>query len=587
MLAFRPLAVHPILVLSLTSAVLSGCAKPAVDEGSGAISSKAEPTYCSTVSVVTSGTTITSLARYQAWTMNTTNGLTSAFDTNPIRRAEVQVVSSDGSTVQCGETDNSGNISISIPRVAGTYTLKVFSRADNTFYKASVLNNPTQNEPYAISASFTLNGSETSRSVTLTNASHTGTLEGGAFNILDQILKANDFMRTTVTNALCTPCADFTVAPKAKIFWTAGVSPGVYYGSASSPISFFSKTDTSSIAKGIYILGGVLGDVNCTDTDHFDNSIILHEYGHFLEDAYNESNSPGGSHNGNSLIDPRLAWSEGWSNFYQAAVLGRSDYIDTTGNAQCSGGIGIDLNLELATGGEDRMLGGTVAGEGVFREVSVSRTLYDIMTPAGSTNELKTSTPIGADLGFGYIWHIFSSASDGLGKSSYAFRNMGNFNRALYDLIAVRQSGKLSDLFACFDNEYQTSGTGLNFELPYATPVTTSTSACSRTIGTVSGSINAFQSTHSYTYNYDGNVANATITLTTSSGTVSLAVYPKGYASYTSTTPISQNNGSSTTKSISLSGQPAGTYLIRVQASIGTGITYNLTRAAGSYLCPN
>ncbi len=134
----RP-AQSPIIVFILASSfLLTGCGKFTSEETSDTVSSKMEPSYCSTISAVSIGTTVTATARYQAWTMNTSTGLTMAYDTNPIRRAEVQILAANGSTIQCGETDNNGNLSLSIPRAARTYVLKFLSRADNSFYKASV-----------------------------------------------------------------------------------------------------------------------------------------------------------------------------------------------------------------------------------------------------------------------------------------------------------------------------------------------------------------------------------------------------------------------------------------------------------------
>jgi hypothetical protein len=158
------------------------------------------------------------------------------------------------------------------------------------------------------------------------------------------------------------------------------------------------------MASGMYIMGGVNGDT-CADTDHFDNSVLVHEYGHFLEKDFGHSDSPGGSHNGNGIIDPRLAWSEGWANFFQSAVHGDRNYVDTTGNISCSSGTGvqIDLNLEIPQSGQDKMSPSTYLGEGVFREVSVSRVLWDTMEndPSATVGTAQTATDgFGANAGF-------------------------------------------------------------------------------------------------------------------------------------------------------------------------------------------
>ncbi|MCF6281836.1 MAG: hypothetical protein L3J28_06420 [Candidatus Polarisedimenticolaceae bacterium] len=57
------------------------------------------------------------------------------------------------------------------------------------------------------------------------------------------------------------------------------------------------------------------------DTDHFDDDVLLHEFGHFIETQYLTSDSPGGCHflTDNDL-DLRLAWGEGWGTFFASAV---------------------------------------------------------------------------------------------------------------------------------------------------------------------------------------------------------------------------------------------------------------------------
>ena len=293
---------------------LVGCAKgpdadtsPSTDNLYGSIGS--EKSYCSSVSNPTTATAITATAQFKYRQVNRLVGLTTSA-TGTIKRAEVQILDSGGTTIQCGETNATGGISINIPRTAGTYTLKVLSRAENNYVKASVLDNPTSMTPYSISVSFTLAGSETTKAVTLPAADYTGTLEGGAFNILDQIYLANEFIRnnSSCTNlgSICTPLTG--AVDKVRVFWTPGLSPGAYYGSPTASISFFIPSDDTSLgmATGIYLMGGINGST-CVDTDHFDNSVVLHEYGHYLEKAKAYSDSPGGSHSGTTQIDARLA----------------------------------------------------------------------------------------------------------------------------------------------------------------------------------------------------------------------------------------------------------------------------------------
>lgn len=557
-----------------------------------------ETAYCSTVSVPATPTTITltTPAVYSYYVASSLGLATSS--SRPIRRAEVQILDSTGTAIQCGETSDTGTISIDIPRTAGNYTLKVLSRAFSSVTKTSILNNPTAMLPYSVSVSFSLTGSEPTKTVTLATAALNGTLEGGAFNILDQIYNANAYIKDQ-TNASCSAplCGTFTSANKSRIFWTPGLSPAAYYGTPTATTSFYIASDDSSLgmATGIYLLGGVNGSV-CSDTDHFDNSVIIHEYGHFLEKDQAYSDSPGGSHTGNGLIDPRLAWSEGWANFFQGAVRSDTRYIDTIGNVACSTSTyaAIYASLETAQSGNDLMSGGTYSGEGIFREFSVSRVLWDAMNGPGTDT-------FGASLGFKFIWKAFSDTTSGLASTSSHFRNVGLFNELLSALVnaggnvnaTAQQQTDYSSLVA---NEYQ-----LVNRKEYANPVALTTpGACTKSMTVVAGVSNLAKTSDFFQYYYDGTSAHATVTLrytSTASSDLDLYVYKENHVLGGSTEDglvgagyTIPSNPLAGSDSVSLAGQLPGYYMILIDADVTAGsstITYYLETNSGSdRLCP-
>lgn len=588
------------LLLSVIAVLsLSACGNKSSDpEPASTASIGSEKAYCSSVSLPSTATTISATATYQYRVVTPTGGSAGlgSPSTASIRYAEVEILDANGSTVQCGETDASGGISINIPRTAGTYTLKVYSRADNNNLKASVLNTPGAMTPYSISAAFTLAGNETSKAVTLTAATYTGSLEGGAFNILDQIYAANAFIKNNSTCAsLGNICTAFSVAPKVRVFWSPGLSPGSYYGQATSAISFYIADDEPSygMATGMYIMGGINGSI-CVDTDHFDNSVVIHEYGHYLEKAYAYSDSPGGSHNGNSIIDPRLAWSEGWANFLQGAVRGESRYTDTTGNSDCSGGTGVNvnLNLENIVAGQDAVSGSTYLGEGSFREVSVSRVLWDTMeSPSIGDSE-------GADVGFAYIWKVFSDSTVGFRKSSIKFRNIGHFNEIMRGLINTNANSQLADFDSLILNERQRSD-----RVEYAYQVTAQNGAtCTYDIQGVAATDNKARTMDFFSYYYDGASSHATLNLryaATPSGTptdLDLKVWNESHVLDDNTTLMSSSerfypeSGGVGIETVSFSGKAAGYYIIQVQTdkdNVNTTARYYLETNGGSErLCP-
>lgn len=83
----------------------------------------------------------------------------------------------------------------------------------------------------------------------------------------------------------------------------------------------------------LYILGKA-----DTDTDEFDSHVIIHEWGHYFESEVGRSDSIGGAHTTGDVLDPRVAFSEGWGNALGAMILDPdSVYTDSMGSQQASG----------------------------------------------------------------------------------------------------------------------------------------------------------------------------------------------------------------------------------------------------------
>ncbi len=115
-------------------------------------------------------------------------------------------------------------------------------------------------------------------------------------------------------------------------------------------------------ADGIYTLGEIgttfydgeaiyiLGDAN-NDTDEFDKHVVLHEWGHYVEENFSRSDSMGGGHSDGEKLDMRVAMSEGFANAFSAMMLDNPIYSDTSGSAQSSGfAINISNKVRSAKG---------------------------------------------------------------------------------------------------------------------------------------------------------------------------------------------------------------------------------------------
>jgi len=279
-----------------------------------------------------------------------------------------------------------------------------------------------------------------------------GDLKAGAFNILDQILKAQEYLRISTADCdlpssptFFVGCSPFSTAPLVTIYWSAGVSPGIYYGSDQA-ISYYLNGQ-----RELYIQGGNNGNVVSSDMDHFDDAVILHEYGHFVEDVFGRPNSPGGTHDGNSIIDPRLAWGEGWADYFQAAITGNPTYRDTYGTPDCSSlcaGVFYNTSLDPSgTAANDAPTANSKA-EGNFREFSIARVLWDVTKPGGVSQ-------------FSEVWRLFVDPQQGMRVVADPFKHIGSIHELQGKLPGATNWNPL------LSNEEQSRGSAA-----YGTPLT-------------------------------------------------------------------------------------------------------------------
>lgn len=524
------------------------------------------------ISIASLSSNLTDAYRISSSAMNLTT-IPMTAEPNPIRYAEVRVfVDGSSEPMQCAQTANDGSFDFYLPKSTGNYRIEVASRANNSMNTAYVMRTPTSNAYYGISK--VVNSSADSNITTLF-ARASGSYEGGAFFILDQILKAQEYMRAKTLNCnvgasstFYAGCVPFTTAPIVLTYWSPGVSPGVYIG-ASGPISYYLNG-----RRELYIGGGLNGDTNASDMDHFDSSVIIHEYGHFIEDQFGKPDSPGGSHNGNAIIDPRLAWGEGWADFFQAAVLygdvGGAIYRDTYGHIGCTGSscYGINFNVDLTSQTRDVPSGD---GEGVFREFSITRLLWNIVRPMGASK-------------FSEIWTTVVAPTAGMKAVSDPFKSMTRFHKIRSSLSgAADWSGPAGS-----EKQY------VDKLLEYGTPVAfniscTATELPINVTSTDNGSFSTsdqYRNNDFYRYDHPGGALLVSVDWTgTSNADLDIYIYKSGYyfgEGYVAA-GISEANGLTGSESVSKS-LAAGTYLINVMAFTGTSSNGQpMYSANGSY----
>jgi hypothetical protein len=204
-------------------------------------------------------------------------------------------------------TDPMGRYSFDNIQVAPAEVVMVrvlATRMDPT-YQLTVRN--LANNPYSVTtAAFALQPMAT-RDITIDEPSN-----AGAYAIYDTLRRGLDFVRANLPSA----------APLLTVRWNRGQTPP-------GGTSYFVRRENA-----IYLLGGP------QDTDEFDEPVIFHEFGHFVEQNYSRTNSPGGQHDG-SPTDPRLAWGEGYGTWFGCIANGNPLYLDSV----LGGGIRVSRDL--------------------------------------------------------------------------------------------------------------------------------------------------------------------------------------------------------------------------------------------------
>ena len=343
-------------------------------------------------------------------------GLSETCSPKAIRFADIEVLSNG--CITSGQTDKNGEFSLEVPyKDQREYTIKVMSRANNNKVKVSVQDDPNKSQNHFISKKVMLESKSPIEDITI-KAPVDET--GGAFNIYDQILEANLFLKeqTEGCQDFISSCQPFTEAPKVYVYWRKGFNPVKYLSDSSSKSFSFYLPER----RQLFIVGGSNDNITVANTDHFDNVIILHEYGHFIEEVFSVIDTPGGSHSARYVIDPRLAWSEGFATFFANAILGKAGYFDSEG-IHPEGQLQINEELEAHPPTRDVS---QADGEGNFREFSIVRSLWDMIDPYtynSKTIESQDDDPV--DEGdFKEFWSVFSGPfKDG----KYNFRDYGLF----------------------------------------------------------------------------------------------------------------------------------------------------------------
>jgi hypothetical protein len=156
-----------------------------------------------------------------------------------------------------------------------------------------------------------------------------------------------------------------------------------------------------------------------SNDDGYDDSVILHEYGHFAADIISYYQKVGGPHFWDSHISQALAWNEGWASFFSSVARNDPYFVDTF-----QGG-SYYVNIESGTTNSSLNTNEFVHDD---NEAAVAMVLWDIFD---STNGTQDSVTAGIDEILNIIHnptYFSASTSDTLYDLYRGWRGLGYSN---------------------------------------------------------------------------------------------------------------------------------------------------------------
>jgi hypothetical protein len=364
----------PETTVTLTSECTATASDEAGNEGSATLTVTVRP-Y--------STTSINGKINYELVPLNTsTNGLN--YGATVQRGAPgitIEARDANGGVMGSTVTDSLGNFSnISVPALSD---VRIIAKAEmiqqastgTAGWDVKVIDNTSQNALYELTGSLTDTGESVSTRVLTAQSgwggsSYTATRAAAPFAMLAPTYVAIQKMIADDPDA---------IFPEMKYNWS--VNNRAVSGNDSG-----GDIGTSSYKGNGNVF--ILGDAD-SDTDEYDDHVVVHEWGHYFEDQMSRSDSVGGPHSGGQKLDMRVAMGEGFGNALSGMVTDDPFYRDSNGSGQ-SQGFSINVESNDSTG------------------------WFDERTTAGVLYDLYDSNSDGDDtlsFGMGPIYAAFTASS--------------------------------------------------------------------------------------------------------------------------------------------------------------------------------
>jgi hypothetical protein len=315
----------------------------------------------------------------------------------PARGVKVDALVPGTSTVLAtGSTNDLGDYTLN---VANNTNLQIrvtaqMQRTGTPQWDVRVQDGETGNNPYSFTDPTAFNSSAGgAHNVAIptgidANGAATGTRASGPFAVLDTIYQGIQTIVGVAPN---------TVFPALIVDWGTQTQGTFFQGGSNQHIA-------------------LLADLT-EDTDEFDQHVIAHEFGHYIEFNFSRADNIGGPHGVGDKLDPRVAFGEGFGYAFAAIVLNDPIALDSffNGTSQVAGRFNIETNPQTSPVGAPNNNYGCWCSES-----SVWSILWDIHDNAADANDTL-------NLGFQPIWNVLIGPQD----TTPAFTTIFSFIAAL------------------------------------------------------------------------------------------------------------------------------------------------------------
>lgn len=282
----------------------------------------------------------------------------------PVRNVYIEARRTrDNKKLSSSYTDDNGAFVIDVPESVSEFYIGVFSLLKSPNFR--IVDNTNGAALYLAASSNIQNtlGGMTLPNINLqsgwTGSSYGATRAAAPFALLDSIYSAVLKIHEE------RPAVNF---PDLVINWSKNNLSSLNYNPASGEIG---TSHYNPDNNQLYILGK-----ENSDTDEYDRHIVVHEFGHYIEDRLGRSDSLGGAHSEGDLLAMSLAFGEGWGNALSAMVFDPAvTYLDSSSSQQST--ISVNMNVES----------GSDTSKGWYSEVSVQQLLFDVYDGTGESGD--------------------------------------------------------------------------------------------------------------------------------------------------------------------------------------------------------